>query len=293
MVICDACKQYTDDRGEFCQQCGQPLVAAKPVSFEPGGQPQAFVAEIAADQEKAQLLASGVIAKHATAFLFHGRQQQSVLIPLFGLQPAAEQPAAATLFGAFSYLVQHSYNRLQHGAGLTAGLEWLEVRPWDGQERSLEGKLARGARLETTVTEVARDVIAEAMDFRCEVVVRDDEGVRRDRWAVDFVGLQTTVASLDATDRRSMSSWLDAGSPSQSYSYRDVSPYTAPSGVIALARQTVMPEHDEPAACRATYQMLLDFINADPKRADTVADGICWALDWFRRFREEPNRVRL
>lgn len=233
------------------------------------------------------------VAKHATAFLFHGRQQRSVLIPLFGIQPAAEQPAAATLFGAFSYLVQHGYARLQHGTRPTAGLQWLEVRPWDGQERSLEGKLARGARLETTVTEVARDVIAEAMDFRCEVVVPDDEGVRRDRWAVDFVGLQTTVASLDATDRRSMSSWLEAGSPSQSYSYRDMSPYTASSGVIALARQTVMPEHDEPAACRTTYQMLLDFINADPKRADTMADRICWALDWFRRFREEPNRVRL
>jgi hypothetical protein len=90
MVICAASKQYTDDRGEFCQHCWQPLVSAKPVPIEPGMRPQTIVADLAADQERAQLLASSVIGKHASTFLFHSPQQQSALIPLFGILPTAE-----------------------------------------------------------------------------------------------------------------------------------------------------------------------------------------------------------
>jgi hypothetical protein len=52
-----------------------------------------------------------------------------------------------------------------------------------------------------------------------------------------------------------------------------------------------MPEYERSAACREIYQMLLDFIQADPKRGDSVADDICRAFDWFRRFRDNPELV--
>jgi hypothetical protein len=291
MVICAACKQYTDDQGEFCQHCGQPLVPAEPVAIEPGMRPQTVVADLAADQERAQLLASSVIAEHASAFLLHSRQQQSTLIPLFGILPTAEQQGAAVLFGALTYLVQHGYATLARGTGATSAFLWLEARPWDGQERSLEAELARAARLETTVREVAMPLIAEAMHFRCEVVQRDSDGDRRDRWEVDWHGYQSRAAAPDRASESSLARWLGADTYSYSYSYRDVSVYTAPSGVTALARQTATPEYERAAACREIYQMLLDFIQTDPKRADSVADDICRAFDWFRRFRENPELV--
>ena len=291
MVICAACKQYTDDQGEFCQQCGQPLVPAEPVPVEPGMRPQTTVAELAADQERAQLVASSVIAEHASAFLFHSRRQQSALIPLFGTLPTAERRATAVLFGALAYLVQHGYAILERGTGATSGFLWLEARPWDGQERSLEAELAGAARLETTVREVAMPLIAEAMRFRCAVIEWDSDGDRRDRWEVGWYGYRSRVAAASRASESSLARWLGTDTYSYSYSYRDVSVYTAPSGVIALARQTAMPKYERAVAGQEIYRMLLDFIHADPKRADSVADEICRVFEWFRCFRENPELV--
>jgi hypothetical protein len=93
------------------------------------------------------------------------------------------------LFGALAYLVQRGYATLERGTGATSAFLWLEARPWDGQERSLEAAfLARAARLETTVREVTMPLIAEAMHFRCEVVVRDSDGDGRDGWEVGWHG---------------------------------------------------------------------------------------------------------
>jgi hypothetical protein len=99
------------------------------------------------------------------------------------------------------------------------------------------------------------------------------------------------VAAAKEASESSFATWLGANTYSESYSYRDISVYTAPSRVIALARQTAMPEYERSGACREIYQTLLEFIHADPKRADSMADEICRAFEWFGRFRENPELV--
>jgi len=293
MVICDACKQYTDDRGEFCQHCGQPLVPAQPVPAETGLGPPTIIVDLAADQARAQLVASGVIAEHITAFLFYGRQQQSVLIPLFGTLSAPERQAAAVLFGALVYLEKRGYATLQRGLGTKPGLCWSEARPWDGQQHSLEAKLALLSRYKDVLAEDEwKQVIAEAMDFRCEVIMLDSEGDRVSSSVVNWGGMKAAQASEEAARQRAMSSWLGMTTDPYSYSLRDASPYPAPAGVIATARQTVLPDHEKAVACRDVYQMLLEFVQADPKRADYMAEEIRRAFTWFERFREQSRSRR-
>jgi hypothetical protein len=172
-------------------------------------------------------------------------------------------------------------------------LLWSEGRAWDGQEHSLEAKLALATRLETTLPEVSRWVIAEAMNFCCEVILRDEDGDRRDRREVDLIGLQSALATQAAAERHSLPRWLNVGTSAHTYSFRDISPYTAASGVMALARETMMPEHDRAVACRSVYQMLLAFVQADPEQVDAVSVVIERALFWFRHFRENGRLLPL
>jgi hypothetical protein len=107
------------------------------------------------------------------------------------------------------------------------------------------------------------------------------------------MGLQSALASQAAAERHSLPSWLNVGTSAYSYSFRDISPYTAPSGVMALARETMMPEHERAVACRSVYQMLLEFVQAEPKQADAVSVVIERALFWFRHFRESGRLLPL
>lgn len=102
---------------------------------------QAEVAQLVADQERARLVASGVIAEYTAGFFFNGVQQRTVLVDLFGSPLTPRRKAAAILFAAIAYLVQEGYCALRPGTAIARELEWVEVRGWDGQVRCLEGKL--------------------------------------------------------------------------------------------------------------------------------------------------------
>lgn len=292
MVICAACKQYTDVEGAFCQQCGEPLVVA---TFEPApgsDRPQPILAELAADQAKAQLVASGVIATYATGFFFEGGQQRSALVNLFGAPLTPERKAEALIFGAVAYLVQQGYATLQRGTGRTPGLLWLEGKPWDGQERSLEGQLALRARLQKRFLEVSQQVVAELVGFRLEIRVTDEEGYIVERNEADLKALPRIVARLQAErNYSSLGDWLLSDSRTRSTQIRAQLDSSTAASVIERAWQTPLPPHEEAAACRETYQMLLDFVQGDPRRAEALALAIERVLHWFQRCEQHPEMV--
>jgi hypothetical protein len=291
MVICAACKQYTDDEGAFCQQCGEPLVAA---TFDPRsgpGRPESLVADLAADQKKAQLLASGVIGAHTTGFFFEGGQQRSVLVELFGAPLTHERKAEVLLFGATAYLAQHRYVKLEWASDRTQELALLEAEPWDGQDRSLEGNLALQARRKTTYLEALQQVVAEAVGFRLEIRQVDEDGYVLDRTEADLVTLPLLKARLHSQqDRRGLGKWLRSSStPSTEIRARlACSPAT---GVIEMALQTVLPPHEQAVACRETYQMLQEFIHDDPERTKALNLAVERVIRWFVRCEQHPERV--
>lgn len=293
MVVCAACKQYTDDQGSFCQQCGEPLVAA---TFDPTpgpGLPQSVVVELAADQEKARLVASGVIATHTTGFFFEGNQPRPLLVDLFGAPLTAERKAEALLFGAIAYLVQQGYATLSWGTGPTAGsLLFVGNKPWDGQERSLEGQLALRARAEMTCLEALQQVVAEAVGLRIEICQVDEDGYVWDRTEADLAVLPLLKARLGAIRSRSgLASWLHSDSQMHSTQIRarfDTAPAT---GMAERAWQTVLPPHEEAAACRETYDMLQDFVQEDRKRSEALALAVERVVRWFVRCEQYPEMV--
>jgi hypothetical protein len=294
MVVCAACKQYTDDEGSFCQQCGEPLVAA---TFDPTSGPelaQSLVAELAADQEKARLVASGVIAAYTTGFFYEGEWQRPALIKLFGSPLSPQREVEALLFAAVAYLVQQGYVALSWvGGGPTAEALCLAgQKPWDGQERSLEGLLALRARSGMTCLEALQQVVAEAVGLRIEICQVDEDGYVWDRTEADLAVLPVLKARLEVKrSRGSLANWV----LSDSYRYTtqirarfDSAPLT---GLLERAWQTVLPPHQEAAACRETYQMLLDFARGDPKRAEALALAVERVMRWFVRCEQHPELV--
>jgi RNA polymerase subunit RPABC4/transcription elongation factor Spt4 len=253
MVVCAHCKQYTEDDQPTCRHCGQPLVAdsREEVRRLIGLRPE--VAELVADQQRAQLVASGVVALYLPGFFFDDGQQRTVLAELFGASPDNRRKAAALLFVAIAYLVEQGYCELRPASD-ARGLDWLETRPWDGQELSLEGALAAQTGLGLAVEQALDRAVRRLMGFEVEVT--------RPR--------------------------LLQGGP-RVPTVRNVSLHEALTAVLDAARTVVLPEHEERAACANTYRLLRAFVQADPDRARALAETILDVLDWFLRFQENPS----
>jgi hypothetical protein len=291
MVICAACKEYTDDEGAFCEQCGEPLVAATFESRVGLGPAQILVADLAADKNRARLVASGVMAEYTNGFFYDGGQQRPVLVELFGAPLTPRRKAEALLFGAVAYLVQHGYAALETGMGVTPGFQWLEAKPWDGQKRSLEGRMAQRAGQGMACIEAMQQTVAEAVGFRLEVEVVDDEGDVVDRTTADLAALPLLMARLRAQKARSLSSWLMGTGGMRSTKVRARSDCSISEGLVGMAWQTPLPPHEETTACQETYEMLLDFVTASPKRAESLVMEIERMLHWFERCEEMPSLV--
>jgi hypothetical protein len=291
MVICAACKEYTSDEGAFCEQCGEPLVAA---TFEPSvglGPAQTLVADLAEDKKRAQLVASGVMAEYTSGFFYDGGELRPALVDFFGAPLTPRRKAEALLFGAIAYLMQHGYTVLERGTGMTPAFQWLEVKPWDGQKRSLEGQLAQRAGQGAACIEAMQQTVAEAVGFRLEVKVMDDEGDVVDRTTADLAALPLLSARLEAQQARSLSSWLLSTSNTRSTEIRAQFDNSTAEGVVGMAWQTPLPPHEETTACQETYQMLLNFVNTDPMRAESLIIEIERVLHWFERCEEMPGLV--
>lgn len=242
MVICAHCKQYTDDQGTVCEHCGAPLEPDRPESLRFGVGVDSRTAQLIADRRRAHLVASGVVALHFPEFFYADAQRRTVLVELFGSPPEPHRKAAALLFVSIAYLIQHGYCALQPAAG-GESLRWDEVRPWDGQTLSLEGSLARQAGLGQTLTQSLRQVIAE------------EAGI--------------TLGQGQPADLRRRSA---AGPPTRPVA----------EAVVEAARRTVLPEHQDQAACREIYQLLVQFVRHDPALARRIAGEILETLTWFQ-----------
>jgi hypothetical protein len=291
MVICAACKEYTSDDGAFCEQCGEPLVAATFESPVGLGPTQSLVTDLAEDKKRALLVASGVMAEYTTGFFYEGGEQRSVLVDLFGAPLTPQRKAEALLFGAIAYLVQHGYAALERGPGMASGFQWLEVKPWDGQKRSLEGQMAQRVGQGMACIEAMQQTVAKAAGFHIEVQIVDDEGDVVDRTTVELAALPFLTARMEAQKARGLSRWLLSGSTVPSTEIRAQFDSTTPSGVVGMAWQTPLPPHEKTAACQETYQMLLDFVEAETNRAESLVMEIERVLRWFERCEEMPGLV--
>jgi len=254
MVICASCKQYTDDHLPSCQHCGAPLIpdTLDEVRARAGLDPT--VAGILSDRERARLVPSGVIAQYPQGFFYADEQRKTVLVELFGARVEPRPLAAALLFSAAVYLLREGYCALQP-QGEDKPPEWEEVRPWDGQARSLEATLARQAGLGLSLRKALDQTIAAEMGFRFEVL-------KPPRLRAPGVPPPPQV--------------------------RDLSAHTAVTALVQTARQTELPDHVESEACRQVYRLLVDFVRADPDLARYVAGLILDLLDWYRRYQEDP-----
>ena len=254
MVVCAACKQYTDDNLPTCQHCGAPLrpAAREEIKRYVGVPPE--VADLLADRERARLIASGVVAQYLPEFFFVKGDRRTVLVELFGKREGRRQEAAALLFAAVAYLVEHGYCRLEPLG--EEEMAWEEVRRWDGQVRSLEGQLARHAGLGLTVAEALDRVVREEMGFAFEVVKSRGVGLP---------GASRAPAVRNTSDRSALLS------------------------IVEVGRRTVLPEHERDSACAETYRTILSFVQAAPERARTLARTILEVLEWFRQFEQNPS----
>jgi RNA polymerase subunit RPABC4/transcription elongation factor Spt4 len=278
MVVCAYCKHYTDDQGEVCQNCGEPLFAAPLDAGKAITDAQTTIAQLAVDRKRAQLIASSVIAQYAADFYFEGFHQRTVLVDLFGSPLTPERTAAAMLLGGIAFLQQGGYCVLE------PGFAWVDVRDWDGQAHSLEGRLARQAGQGKTVYEALQRLIADEMDFRLEVTVGDAEKARFDRFEVVLSTILSAVARIQQQMGRS---W--GASSSTILQVRSLSARSSTGAIVELGRQAVLPDHDKTAACRQIYRTLLDFIEPDPDRAHQLAEEILLAQLWFQRYAQDPK----
>lgn len=290
MVICAACKQYTDDQEDVCQQCGAPLVEA---TFPETPVPTAsdtVVDRLATDQARAQLVASGVIASYTTAFFYEDGHLRPELVDLLDSSLTPEGRAVMILFGAVAYLVQGGYCRLEPEAASDPGYRWGEVRPWDGQAHSWEGRLARETWQPTGVQQVVKQTIAEETDFCCGVIVEQQPGVFGSQGGRPLTDdLLLTMATLPGALAHVREAMSRGGAIRARV--RDLSARPAMTAVLRLGLETVLPQHEEASACRQTYRMLLDFIRSDRDRARYVVEQIDQALNWFCRYERDPQMV--
>lgn len=255
MVICAACKQYTDDSQAVCQRCGAPLEedTQEEVRAVVGLQPE--VAELAEDQRRALLVASGVIAQYLPNFFYEDDQQRTVLVELFGSPLTPWRAAAGLLFSSVAYLIEKGYCALEpieEGAGFW----WQELEPWRGQVRSLEGSIAAQAGVGLSVREAVDEAVQQWMGFEFEVT-------KPSRLSIPGVSRRPPV--------------------------RDLSDLSAQTAVLETARQTTLPSHEENAACAEIYRILVGFVRSAPQRARYVAEEILEILEWFRQYERDPT----
>jgi len=241
MVICAHCKQYTDDQGTVCEHCGAPLEPARLDALRVGVGVDNRTAQLIMDRQRAQLVASGVVALHLPDFFYADAQRRTVLVDLFGPSLTPHREAAALLFAAIVYLIQHGYCALQP-AGDGQSLLWAEIRAWDGQMVSLEGALARQAGLGQTLSLSLRQAIAQEAG-----VIPEPAKPAGRRRKPEAAPLGRPVAEV----------------------------------VVEVARRTVLPDHQDPEACRETYQLLAQFVRQDPPLARRIAEEVLEALAWF------------
>jgi hypothetical protein len=169
--------------------------------------------------------------------------------------------------------------------------QWLETKPWDGQKRSLEGQMARQAGRGVACIEALQQTVTEAVGFRLHVEVVDDEGDVVDRTTADLAALPLLKARLQAQKARDLRSWLVSASSTRSTEVRARFDSSTAEGVIGMAWQTPLPPHEETAACQQAYEMLLNFVDADRRRAESLIIEIERVLHWFERCEEMPSLV--
>jgi hypothetical protein len=255
MVICASCRRYADDSRSVCQHCGAPLEAHDRQEFTRllGVQPE--VAELAADQERARLVASGIVVRDLSSFFFDDGQQRTVLAHLFGSPRTPQRTGAALAFSAVAYLVQEGYCDLIFTT-VERPMGWVQVRPWDGQLRSLEGMLARRATIDRSIDQALDAVIRDAMGFRVE---------RAARPRVRVPGMPEPPLVWDRSER------------------------TALRGIVETSRRVVLPDHDPKRASAEIYDRLRSFVLASPERARSLAQEIRRILDWFAAYEQDPS----
>lgn len=252
MVICANCKAYADDQKSHCEHCGAPLVADHMERIALlARHPE--VAHLVEDQEHARLVASTVVAGHLAHFFFDDSQgQRTVLVEFVGSVNDPTSVAAGVLLAAYAYVCQNGYCALRLIPGLEdvdSRIEIALLHPWDGQ-RCLEGALVAQADRALTTREATERVLHDLMSFRVMTVPGGSRGRTR---------------TLSAPERSAL------------------------AAIDQAARLTALPEHDRQEACRESYRVLAEFVEADRSRARVLAVETIEMLDMFARRETGPS----
>lgn len=255
-VICANCKAYTGDESIHCEHCHAPLQADNMKDVVRSVR-HPVVARIAEDQDRAKLVASGIVFAHLDQFFYDdGCGRRTVLAALLGSERRRISDAVALFFAAYVYLFQEGYSSLEAIEG-EDGLRVVRLdmlRSWDGQ-RSLEEAVAERAARAISTREATDGAIREMMGFRVRNV---PTGGARSL-------LRSSYGPLDLSDRSVF------------------------SAIDQKVRLTVLPEHDINVACRTTHQLLADFVAAEPELARTLVEETLSVLQWFESYEGDPS----
>jgi hypothetical protein len=231
MVICANCKAYTDDQSPLCMHCNQPL---QPDNME-GIVLQAHHPELARmvdDKRHARLVASAVVLHGIDDFFYAREGFQTVLADLFGSVGERGTIEAGVVFSAYAYLCHEGYCSIRLQVDEQRDtLPVNHLRDWDGQQ-SIEGALAKHIGRALTTAEVTEKTLRDLMGFRMLTAETGALGARK---------------VMDIPDR------------------------SAFAAVDQLARGTVLPDGDVAESRRTTYQLLIAFVQEDPRCARSLA----------------------
>ena len=227
MVICAACKAYTNNEVERCEHCGAAL---RPDRMEEIALHvhHPVIAALAQDSGRAQLVASAVVAARLDEFLrIEGKDHASVLGDVFGPTHDAEVRTAAVIFAAYAYLAGNGYCSLEWDSD-EKNVKLEALRHWDGQEKCLERVIADQSWRTFNTYEATDRSLRELMNFRAVTVrVRASDGSR--------VGRLPELSAVAAVGQ--------------------------------MARLTVLPEHDSASGFRDTSDVLARFVQSDEQLA--------------------------
>lgn len=257
MVICAACKSYTDDQGTHCESCDAPLKPDRMdgialVARVPD------VARLARDQDRAQPVASAVVFGHLDGFFFDdGRGHRAVFAHLLGSDRGRAARAAALFFAAYAYLCQKQYctARLVDKENDDQQRILLDrLRPWDGQD-CIESALADRAYRAMDTRQATDSVVRDLMGFR----------VKKVRGASARTVLGPRSAPLNLSDHLLF------------------------AAIDRAVRLTVRTDWDPQEACRTTHQLLVAFVGEDRARARVLIEETVKVLRWFERYESDPS----